>query len=80
MKTAVSMPDDLFRAAERAAKRLGLSRSELYRRAIESFIRDHSEQAVTEALDRVHESQEGPGRLDHLLEQLQDASVPREEW
>jgi len=32
MKTAVSVPNDVFRAAERAAKRLGISRSELYAR------------------------------------------------
>ena len=43
MKTAISLPDDLFQAVERLAKRLGVSRSELYRRAVRFFLRDHKE-------------------------------------
>lgn len=53
MKTAVSLPDDVFTTAERLAKRLRMSRSELYRRAIDEFVSRHSPDAVTEALDRV---------------------------
>jgi hypothetical protein len=33
LKTAISIPDQVFRRAEAAAKRLGLSRSELFTRA-----------------------------------------------
>ena len=38
MKTAVSLPDDLFRLAEAAARRLGVSRSELYANAIAEYL------------------------------------------
>lgn len=38
MRTAISIPDGMFREAEQAAKRLKLSRSELYQRALEAFI------------------------------------------
>jgi len=41
MKTAISLPDTLFRRAERVAKRRRLSRSELYRRAIEAYLASH---------------------------------------
>ena len=37
MKTAVTIPDPLFKAADKLAKRLGVSRSELYARAIEQY-------------------------------------------
>ena len=38
VKTVISIPDSLFRAAERAAKRLGVSRSEFYQRAISLYL------------------------------------------
>ncbi len=80
MKTAISLPDNLFQKADRVAKRLGLSRSELYRRAVEAFIRDQSGLAVREALDRVYSTEENRGRLDPGLERIQEESLPKEEW
>ncbi|HED04408.1 MAG TPA: ChpI protein [Candidatus Fraserbacteria bacterium] len=80
MKTAISIPDDLFSAAERVAKRLGLSRSELYRRALGAFLEGHSERIVTQALDAVYGARSEQSRLDPVLEHLQRASVPREQW
>jgi predicted transcriptional regulator len=53
MKTAVSLPDDVFTNAERLAKRLEISRSQLYRRAISEYVSRHTPDAVTEALDQV---------------------------
>jgi hypothetical protein len=38
MKTAVSLPDELFREADQAAKRLKVTRSDLYRRALEAYL------------------------------------------
>ena len=35
MKTAISIPDEVFRSAERLAQRLGVSRSELYAKAVD---------------------------------------------
>jgi predicted transcriptional regulator len=51
MKTAISLPDDVFRDAERLAKRLNKSRSELYREAVAEYVARHEPEAVTEALD-----------------------------
>ncbi len=41
MKIAVSLPDELFRQADDMADRLGLSRSEVYARALEEFLDTH---------------------------------------
>ena len=38
MKTAVSIPDPIFQAAEDLDKRLGLSRSELFARALKAYV------------------------------------------
>lgn len=51
MKTAVSIPDEVFKKAEAAAKRLKMSRSELYTRAIDAFVDASSADAVTDAMD-----------------------------
>ena len=53
MKTAISLPDETFRRVDRAAKRLGLSRSELFARAAENWLDDLDEDGVTEAINRV---------------------------
>lgn len=53
MKTAVSIPDQVFNDAERLVARFKTSRSELYSRAIAEFIARHDEDAVTQALDEV---------------------------
>ena len=79
MKTAISIPDDLFQAAERVAKRLGLSRSELYQRAVAAFLERQSDTLVTDALNEIYQSKE-PGLVDPVLERMQRASLPREEW
>jgi len=59
MKTAVSLPDDVFTSAERLAKRLKISRSQLYGRALGEYVSRHAPDAVTEALDRVCADLEG---------------------
>lgn len=51
MKTAISVPDDVFDQAEKAAKRLGLSRSELFTRAVQEFLATRAEQNVTKSYD-----------------------------
>ena len=55
MKTAISVPNEVFERAERLAKRLRVSRSELYSRALREYLGRHSPDEVTEALDAVCE-------------------------
>lgn len=53
MKTAISIPDDVFADAERLAKRLKKSRSQLYSHALREFVARHADDRVTEILDEV---------------------------
>jgi metal-responsive CopG/Arc/MetJ family transcriptional regulator len=53
MKTAISLPDDLFAAADALARELGQSRSHLYAQAVREYLARHSSDSITEALDAV---------------------------
>lgn len=53
MKTAVSVPDEVFERTERLARRSGRSRSEVYSAALREYVARHDPDEVTEALDRV---------------------------
>jgi hypothetical protein len=78
MKTAISIPDGLFRAAEEAARRLDLSRSELYARALQEFLAARREDDITERLNEVYT--EEPACIDPVLAQMQFASLPPDTW
>lgn len=54
VKTAISLPDDLFTAAEALAGRLGLSRSQLYATALTRFVAEQERATVTARLDAVY--------------------------
>ena len=54
MKTAISIPDDVFASADRLAKRLRMSRSELYVRVVKLYMRECCHTGVKEKLDEVY--------------------------
>ena len=78
MKTAISLPDALFEAAERLAERLGLSRSELYAKALAALLSRHSEKETTEKLNALFDKEES--KLDPALTAMQLSSLPKEDW
>lgn len=78
VKTAVSLPDELFAAADALARRLGVSRSRLYADAVARYVDQHRDDATTAALDAVYERQ--PAAVDPALAQLQRLSIARDEW
>lgn len=53
MKTAISIPDDVFEESERLAARTDKSRSQLYTEAMREYLARHDPDAVTERLDEV---------------------------
>jgi metal-responsive CopG/Arc/MetJ family transcriptional regulator len=53
MKTAVSIPDDVFSEADRLARQLKKSRSEVYSLALAEYLARHASDRVTDAMDRV---------------------------
>lgn len=53
MKTAISVPDDVFERTMRLAQQTGRSRSELFSTAMAEYLASHDPAAGTEAIDRV---------------------------
>ena len=78
MKTAVSIPDPIFKAAERAAKRAKISRSRFYARALEEYIEQHKSKRIKEALDEVYSTESS--ELDPVIARLQSEALGREDW
>ncbi|MCI0451071.1 MAG: ribbon-helix-helix domain-containing protein [Candidatus Latescibacteria bacterium] len=79
MKTAISIPDNLFEAAEKVARRLGISRSELYQRAVTRYLEQQGGGVVREALDVVYGKQSNRD-LDPLIEAAGEQLLTDENW
>src|SRR3972149_1903943 len=75
MKTAISIPDPVFKSAEQLAARLRVSRSELYSKAVRAFLDEHRDDLIPSRLNEVY----GPGAesssLDPDLASLQRRSI-----
>jgi antitoxin MazE6 len=67
MKTAISIPDDVFQDAESLAQQLKISRSQLYSRALSEYVSRHAPDAVTESYDRVCEELGEEAKLDPFV-------------
>ena len=78
MKTAISIPDNIFESAEKLAQHLGKSRSELYTQAINNYLEKNNESLVKELLDKIYINTDS--QLDSSISNLQARSVSREKW
>ena len=78
MKTSVSIPDDLFRAGERHARRTRQSRSELYAAAFAEYLERPRADAVTDAMNRV--VAELPETDDAFVREASRRILERSEW
>lgn len=78
MKTAISLPDDLFESAEALAERLGMSRSELYATAVAEYLAKHRDEDITGKLNEVY-GDESSG-IDPELRSAQARSASSAEW
>ncbi len=78
MKTAISIPDEIFISADHLAKRLNMSRSELYTHAIRQFVAERRHTGVREILDQVYASENAS--VDPAILNAQEISIPAEEW
>ena len=76
METSISLRDDLFQAAERLAASSGLTRSELYAKALSEYVRLHDGTQVTDKLNEVYADVDSS--VDDVLGTLQFRSIPRE--
>lgn len=80
MKTAISLPDPVFKSADQLAQRLRMSRSELYCRAVQAFLEEHRDDLVTSRLNEVYKPEAESSSLDPGLASLQRRSLAREKW
>jgi len=78
MKTAISIPDSVFKTAERFARHRKLSRSALFTQAVKEFLQRRNSEAVTERLNRIYAAEES--RLDSVAGALQMISPAPEKW
>ena len=78
MKTAVSIPDDLFEAAQRLAQRTRKSRSRVFSDALKEYVARHAPDDVTEAMDRV--CAELGGEEDRFAAAAVRRVLKRSEW
>ena len=78
MKTAISLPDELFLSANELAKRQGVSRSELYATAVSEYLAKHRDEDVTAKLNEVFADE--PSGLNPALRAAQARSVSSNKW
>ncbi len=77
MKTAISVPDRVFRSAEDLAARLRVSRSELYSNALAEFIERHKNDLTTSRLNEVYANKRESSTLEPEIALLQYHTTKR---
>ncbi len=80
MKTAVSVPDDVFQKAEHLARREGRSRSEVYSAALREYVARHAPDEVTESIDRAMADLGDDAGPDGFLRTAASTSLAASEW
>ena len=78
MKTAISIPDPIFAAAEQMAAELEISRSELYAKAIAAYVAANSRDAITEKINAV--LAKTTNELDPVLVDMQKKVLRADPW
>lgn len=80
MKTAISIPDPLFKQADRLAKRLRVSRSELYSKAVRALVSAYGRRDVTARINAVLGPMGEGSELDEDLRDAADEVIDRTQW
>jgi antitoxin MazE6 len=78
MKTDISIPNPVFRAAENLAKKMGVSLSELYTAALNAYVAEHQKENITGALNEVYANEESV--LGPELIKMQVVSLEGRDW
>jgi metal-responsive CopG/Arc/MetJ family transcriptional regulator len=80
MKTAVSVPNDVFEKAERLARREGRSRSEVYSTALREYVDRHSPDELTASIDSALTDLGDGAASDPFVRATAAASLRSSEW
>jgi len=78
MKTAISLPNDVFESADELAQRLGVSRSELYATAVAEYLAKFRSEDITARLNEVYADQDSG--LSPEIRRAQAKSIGKSEW
>jgi metal-responsive CopG/Arc/MetJ family transcriptional regulator len=78
VKTSISIPDTIYEAGDALAKRLGISRSELYGRALAQYVAKHDVDRFTERLNAVYAEEDSS--LDSAAVAARVRTLPPESW
>ncbi len=78
MKTAISIPNEVFESADELAEELGVSRSELYATAVAEYVAKHRAQDITARLNDVYGDE--PSGLAPEVRRAQAKSIGKSGW
>jgi predicted transcriptional regulator len=78
MKTAISIPDEVFQEAEKLARRTKKSRSQLFSDAMREYLRRHAPDEITEAMDRACAGLDST--KDEFLATAAQRTLERNDW
>jgi predicted transcriptional regulator len=78
MKTAVSLPDDVFERMERLARTRNVTRDDLYAEALREYVARHDTHALTDAIN--HAIDDAGADADPALQAAARRTLERSEW
>lgn len=78
MKVAVSVPDQIFEAAERLAKQRRVPRSQIFAEALAAYVESRSAETITSELNEVYGREESA--VEDGFAQAQLESISHEAW
>ena len=78
MKTAISVPNDVFELSERLAKKLKVSRSQIFAMGVKKLGEEYDEEDIIARINAVCE--EVDTSLDPFWKEMQSRTLPKDKW
>ncbi len=78
MKTAISVPEDVFQLSEKLAKKLKISRSAVFAMGVKKLAEEHDDDKVTAKLDSFYANEKA--EIDPVIMKMAALSLPKDEW
>ena len=78
MKTAISVPDEIFELSEQLAKKLKVSRSKIFAMGVKKLAEEHDDDQVTARLDEFYSKEKA--EIDPVVMKMAVLSLPKDEW
>ena len=78
MKTAISVPNDVFELSEKLAKKLNVSRSRVFAMGVKKLAEEHDDEEIIASINRVCEKVDTS--VDPVLFKMTMLSLPKDEW